>query len=205
MTTARTLSIRSPCAHAETWMVARAIFHVLYWSALVVSAETYAPATSAAGASTAPSPFERRFQDLDPEGQRVFRSLREGVAEAERRRSSSGRWPTAEELGREGIPPFAPDPIDRTRRTWTSSAAGTAVNYLGTPADGPAFLMLVVEPDPGTAPDPLAQVDEIHHRLDDGTMIHVTVWMGPGGDPREVVTVPPPEKGWRQIVAGTAK
>jgi hypothetical protein len=204
MTTARTLSIRPPSTRGETWTVARAIFHVLYWSALLVSAETYAPASSSAAAP--PSPFERRFQDLDPADQRIYRSLREGVAEAERRRSASGRWPSAEELAREGIPPFAPDPIDRAKRAWTSAAAGTAVNYLGTRADGgPAFLLLVVEPDPGTPPDPLAQVDEIHHRLDDGTMIHVTVWMGPGGSPREVVTVPPPEKGWRQIVAGTGR
>jgi hypothetical protein len=204
MTTARTLSIRPPSPRAETWMVARAIFHVVYWSALVASAETYAPASAASAA--APSPFERRFQDLDPADQRVFRSLREGVAEAERRRSATGRWPSAEELAREGIPPFAPDPIDRARRGWTTAASGTAVNYLGIPAEaGPAFLVLIVEPDPGTPPDPLAQVDEIHHRLDDGTMIHVTVWMGPGANPREVVTVPPPEKGWRQIVAGTGR
>src|SRR4051812_43961881 len=102
MTTPRTLSIRSPSPRAETWMVTRAVFHVVYWTALVVSAETYAPAASPPAAS-APSPFETRFQDLDPADQRVFRSLREGVMEAERRRSASGRWPSADALAGEGI------------------------------------------------------------------------------------------------------
>jgi hypothetical protein len=201
MTTLRTVTVLPPSARGETWTVARAVFHILYWSALVVSAQTYLP--GAATAAGAPTPFERRFQDLDAADQRIFRALREGVAEAERRRSATGRWPSADALASAGVPPFAPDPIDRARHAWTFAQAGTAVNYVGTPASGETFLVLVVEPDPGTPVDPQALVDDVHHRLDDGTMIHVTVWMGPGmGASREVVTVPPPERGWRQIVLG---
>jgi hypothetical protein len=200
-TTARTVTILPPSARAETWMVARAVFHIVYWSALTVSAQTYLPGAKAA--ASAPSPFERRFQDLDARDQRLFRALREGVAEAERRRSATGLWPSADALASAGVPPFAPDPIDRTRHAWTFAKAGTTVNYLGTPTSGETFLVLVVEPDPGTPVDPQALVDDVHHRLDDGTMIHVTVWMGPGlGTSREVVTVPPPEQGWKQITVG---
>jgi len=198
MTTTRTVAIRPPSARAEAAMVARAVFHIVYWSALVVSAETYAP-----GAAPAPraSPFERRFQDLGASDQRLFRALREGILEAEQRRSTTGRWPSTGELARAGVPPFAPDPIDRARHAWTFAAAGTTVNYVGTPAsEGDTFLVLVVEPDPGTPPDPQALVDEVHHRLDDGTMIHVAVWTGPGlGGSGSVVTAPPLERGWKQI------
>lgn len=181
-------------------MVARAFFHIAYWSALAVSAQTYAPSRAIAAE---PSPFEVTFQDLDPADQRLYRALREGLAEAERRRSASGRWPSSPDLAREGVPPFAPDPIDRARHAWTSAQRGTVLNYAGTPdaASGKQTLLAIVtEPDPGTAPDPGAQVDDVHHRLDDGTMIHVTVWIGPGLDTREAAGVVAPDQGWRQIM-----
>jgi hypothetical protein len=194
-----------PSARAETWAVARAAFHIVYWSALVVSAQAYAPAQGSAAAP--PSPFERRFQDLPFADQRTYRALAEGVVEAERIRSSTGRWPRAEELARLGIPPFAPDPLDRAGYVWTSVSGGAKADYLGTPAAGSgreSFFAVVVEPDPGTPNDPLAQVDEIHHRLGDGTMIHVTVWTGPPlGGVTEPFSLLPPEKGYRQVIAGT--
>jgi hypothetical protein len=189
--------------------VARALFHIAYWSALVVSAQTYVPPGAAGATAPAPepSPFERRFQDLPPEGQRLFRSLQEGVVEAERVRSATGRWPTAEALAQKGVPPFAPDPIDRARYAWLSVQTGAKVDYIGTPAAGSgreAFFAVIVEPEPGAPPDPLAKVDEIHHRLDDGTMIHVTVWTGPPlADTSEAFALLPPEKGYRQVLAGT--
>jgi len=185
-------------------MVARAAFHVVFWSALVVSAQTFDP--SGAAKDSAPSPFERRFAELAPEDQRIFRAVQEGVAEAERRRSDGGRWPSAADLAREGVPPFAPDPIDRAGYSWTFVRTGTAANYVGTPRAGSgreAFMVLVVEPDPGTAPDPLAQVDEVHHRLGDGTMIHVTVWMGPPPGPLgAAVSTLAPDQGYKQILVG---
>src|SRR5262245_13511915 len=113
----RTREIRPPSARAETWMVARAAFHVVLWSALVVSAQTFDP--TGATKDSAPSPFERRFAELDPDDQRVFRAVQEGITEAERQRASTGRWPSAADLAREGVPPFAPDPIDRAGYAWT--------------------------------------------------------------------------------------
>lgn len=197
---ARVHEIRPPSARAESWMVARAAFHIIFWSALFVSAQTHDPARAAAAA---PSPFERRFADLAPADQRLYRAAQEGIAEAERRRSATGRWPTPEDLARDAVPPFAADPIDHAGYTWTMRQTGTATNYVGTPAPASqreAFIILLVEPDPGTAPDPAAQVDEVHHRLTDGTMIHATVWMGPPLAARDAVTVLAPDQGYKQVL-----
>jgi len=205
--TFRTHEIRPPSGRAETWAVARAAFHILYWSALLVSAQTYDPRRPADGAAIAgaPSPFERRFQDLDAADQRLFRSVQEGLAEAERRRSATGRWPTADELAREGVPPFTADPIDRARYAWTFERTGTAVNYVGTPAldaGRETLVLLITEPDPGTPQDPLALEDEVHHRLTEGTMIHATVWMGPPlGAMRGAVSMLAPDQGYKQVLA----
>ena len=194
----RTQIVSPPSARAETWAVARALFHIAYWSVLVVSAQTHVSPWRGGGAVAAapPSPFERRFQDLPPEDQRLFRDLREGVAEAERARSASGRWPSVESLAAKGVPPFAPDPLDRARYAWRRLQTGTKVDYVGTPAAGSgreAFFAVLVEPEPGATPDPLATADEIHHRLDDGTMIHATIWTGPPlADTSEAFALLPP-------------
>ncbi len=206
MTGAVTREIRSPSARAETLAVARALFHIVFWSALVISAQTYAPGT--AGAAPSPSsPFERRFQDLPFSDQRIFREISEGVAEAERMRSTTGRWPTADDLARLSVPPFAPDPLDRAGYAWRSLQTGNKADYIGTPSPASGretFVVIIAEPDPGTPNDPRQPVDEVHHRLGDGTMIHVTVWTGPPlPDAREAVGVLPVEKGYRQVLAGT--
>src|SRR5262249_19087288 len=150
----RTREVRPPSARAETWAVARALFHVAYWSALVLSAEHHASLPPEvpldAAATPAASPFERRFQDLAPVDQRIFRAVQEGVVEAERVRSSTGRWPTAEALGRAGVPPFAPDPLDRARYAWQSVQTGLKADYIGVPAAGSGrecFFVILVEPD----------------------------------------------------------
>lgn len=203
---ARTFDVRPPSARRETWMVARAAFHIVYWSALVVSAQTHDPARPAAALiSDTPSPFERRMTDLAPGDQRLYRAVREGIVEAERRRSSTGRWPSAADLAREGVPPFAVDPIDHAGYTWSFVQTGAAVNYVGTPSASSkreAFIAILAEPDPGTAIDPNAQVDEVHHRLAGGMMIHATVWMGPPLAPGRALTVLAPDQGYKQIFGG---
>jgi hypothetical protein len=201
----RTIPIRSPTARAETWAVARAVFHVLYWSALVVSAETSAKPQQPSPASVVASPFERRFQDLPASDQRLFRALQEGVVEAERARSATGRWPSVAELAKVGVPPFTRDPLDTDGFTWRFVQTGPKADYIGVPGPGSkreAFFAVIVEPDPGEPTDPLAPVDEVHHRLGDGKMIHVTTWMGPPvSDTSEAFSLLPPEKGYRQVLA----
>ena len=197
----RTQEIKPPSARAETWAVARAAFHIVYWSAILISGQAY---TSPRAALAAASPLERSFSTLDAPDQRLYRALREGMTEAEAIRSESGAWPTASVLATKGIPPFAADPIDRAHYTWTSTANKTVANYLGRPAPAsgrPAFLVIITEPDPGTPADPTAVVDDVHHRLSDGTIIHVMVWTGPDLGPMlEPVAVANLEQGFRQIV-----
>src|SRR3954463_16035488 len=121
----------------------------------------------------------------------MFREMQEGLVEAERIRAATGRWPDAPSLSRDGIPPFAPDPT-RTPYRWSTLARGTTINYVGVPmaspsagsADppaaptAPAWLLVIIEPEQGAPPDP-APSDETHHRLPDGTTLHVSIWRVP--------------------------
>jgi hypothetical protein len=187
--------------------VARALFHIVFWSALVVSAETNRPMASGSATAAQASPFERRFLDLSSLDQRLYRSIQEGVVEAESIRAATGRWPSVEALAGAGVPPFAPDPIDRAGYAWRFVETGLRANYIGTPAGSSgrdAFFVVIVEPEPGTPDDPLAKPDEVHHRLRHGPMIHVTVWMGPPlADVNEAVALLPPERGYRQAVGAS--
>ena len=202
----RTHEVRPPSARAETWAVARVLFHIAYWSTLAISAEAHGSKQQPGVAAALSSPFERSFQDLAPADQRLFRAAQEGVLEAERVRSATGRWPGVEALGREGVPPFAPDPIDGAGYAWQRVQTGPKIDYIGVPRAGAgreAFYIVLVEPDPGTPNDPFAAVDETHHRLGDGTMIHVTFWMGPPlSDTSEAFSLLPPERGFRQVLVG---
>jgi hypothetical protein len=76
-------------------------------------------------------------------------------------------------------------------------------NYIGIPtdADRPTLVIAFVEPEAGAAE--VTEVDETHHKLADGTMIHVGVYRG------EIRAVPPAPisqfsfgEGWRRIAGG---
>ncbi|MBV8199488.1 MAG: hypothetical protein JOZ15_02585 [Acidobacteria bacterium] len=149
-------------------------------------------------------PYQRLFRTLDGEDQRLFREMQEGLLEAENVRSSSRRWPAPAALAAQGVPPFADAPGRGGRRLyrWQLRQRGPIVNYLGLPADArdPALLLLVQEPDPqalaaGQGAGTLAQAtDEVHHRLADGTLLHVSTWMraapAPQGAPAAVAGAP---------------
>ncbi|HYL05043.1 MAG TPA: hypothetical protein VE075_03335 [Thermoanaerobaculia bacterium] len=164
------------------------------------------PAAPGSGAGVAARdllPYQRLFRTLGGEDQRLFRELQEGLIEAENVRSAAHRWPAAAALAAEGVPPFADAAGRGGRRNyrWQLRQEGPIVNYLGIPGDArdPAFLVLVQEPDPAApavgetppaaagqtsgGPRPaaggvLAQAtDEVHHRLADGTLLHVSIWM----------------------------
>ena len=70
----------------------------------------------------------------------------------------------------------------------------------------PAWLVLVQEPEPGAPPDP-AKEDEEHHRLIDGTKLHVSTWLHPDGDRVAAGFVRLPQaNGWTQLyVVGPAR
>ena len=195
-------------------------------------------------------PYQRLFRGLGSDDQRLFRELQEGLLEAENVRASTRRWPAPGTLAARGIPPFA-DAAGRGGRRlyrWQLRQEGPVVNYLGLPADrrDPACLLLVQEPDPGApAEGSLAggpaggagpaqgaraiagaagapATDEVHHRLADGTLLHVSVWLheapaaggsgaaspsvvadDPGRDPGVIAV--PYARGWTQVLVGATR
>ncbi|HEY4121886.1 MAG TPA: hypothetical protein VGM56_28665 [Byssovorax sp.] len=195
--------VEPPSVARESLGVVRLAFYVVFWSALVVLGRP------SGGAAAGLSAFETPFADLDATDQRTYRELQEGLIEAEARRSRSGRWPTIAELAAAGVPPFAPDPIDQAGYAWTRASTPTIVNYVGTPRVGSGrkvFVLVVTEPPPGTPVDPAQVVDEIHHKLGDGTLIHVGTWLGPAlREPGRAIAAPDAAMGFRQIISGVGR
>ncbi len=203
----RTVIVQSPSLLRETGGVIRAVIHIVFWSAMIMGASWCQGRRPNASATRAPSVAvdEVAFRDLDADNQRIYRLALEGLTEAEDARSRTNDWPSVESLATRRIPPFAPDPLDRANYRWRLLREGVLVNYVGTPDPGSkrmTFVISILEPDPGTPIDPQAVVDEIHHKLRDGTMIHVGVWVGPKSLERAAAT-PAFEDGWRQVTMTT--
>jgi len=122
-------------------------------------------------------------------------------------RSDARSWPDVAALAEAGIPPFARDPLDKTGLQWSVRSEGLVVNYVGLPSapgSGPAYLILVQEPDPVTgekAPPPSAPatVDEEHQLLADGTLLHVSYWKTTAQSVRRGIIGDPALAGWTQI------
>ena len=196
----RTVEVRPPSLGEESLGVFRGIFFLLF-SAFFVAALHRSPG--------APGPallaYQVEFAALPPSQQRIFRELQDAAQEIERVRGSEKRWLDVAELGALGIAPFATDPLLPDYR-WSKETRGLVQRYSGAPgsnasAEHPAYLVKFVEPESGSAEaaDPRTPLDEEHHRLKDGTLIHVTIWM----DSRRETAgpeIPGPE--FRQLVVG---
>jgi hypothetical protein len=172
----RTLEIQPPSVRAETLNVLRvAAAIVVIVAAYVFRPSIGSPTTVQPQAGLLP--YQRLIRDAAPADQRLFRELQEGLLEAERIRAETGHWPDVTTLEAEGIPPFAPDPTRKVEYKWTSVRQDWATNYLGVPSDPsqPAWVLVILEPEPGAPADP-APNDETHHRLPDGTTLHVSIW-----------------------------
>jgi hypothetical protein len=199
----RTVEIRPPSNRDETIAVVRAAAVVLcIAAAYILSAR---PSRHSLSLEPGRPPYQRLFADLQPAEQRMFRELQEAILEAENTRLASARWPAVSELAGAGVAPFAPLPGHRPASTeWALHRDGLVVNYLGLPRQTgqPAYLVLILEPDPALVHGAIP-VDEEHQRLADGTILHVTVWMRrePPTDRDRVIAVPPAE-GWLQLVNG---
>jgi hypothetical protein len=204
----RSMEIAPPSARREAANVLR-MAAVILLATWVYLADTAAPrARRAAGAGGEDlAPFQKLFPDLDPRAQRMFRALHEGLLEAENIRNATGAWPTTAVLAQGGIPPFAADPIaDRDKYAWAFRHEGILVNYLGRPAAPklPAFLLLIQEPTPGVPPDRTPN-DEQHHRLANGDVLHVAVWMhADGAQLSDGLLALPQTSGWTQLLTGSA-
>lgn len=154
------------------------------------------------GSSTLP--FQEMVGTRPTPEQRTFRELQEGMLEAEIRRSETGVWPEPAAMAEEGVPPFTLDPTNKTGPyQWRLLVDGIYVNYVGLPerSGDPAWMVVISEPIPGAPPD-LASEDEEHHRLIDGTMLHISTWVRTDGEPlREGVASAPANQGWTQLYA----
>ena len=169
------------------------------------------PFTAAGGGALQRSllPFQTVIQTRPLEEQRMFRELQVSLLEAETLRSAEGAWPDARRLAADGIEPFAPNPaVKGAAYEWTRMQNGRNINYLGLPkadqkggAGAPAWLVMVLEPDPALPPEVFVE-DEEHDRLLDGSVLHVSIWNHPDGVrvPVSVVQVPQAE-GWIQLYA----
>ena len=175
----------------------RALLHIVLWSAAIMFA-TSGEAVTAGPARATLAVDEIAFRDLDAPGQRMYRAALAGLGEAEDARSRTGDWPTVEALAARKVPPFAQDPLDRAGYHWRLLREGLLVNYVGTPAAGPTIAIVIAEPDRGMAADPQAIVDETHHKLRDGTLLHVSIWTG-SKPLAAAVSTPAFEEGWRRI------
>jgi hypothetical protein len=202
--TLRTVRIRPPSIRAETLNVVRAAAAIVVIVAAYIFRPTFgAPDIAAPAAGLLP--YQKLIRDASPGEQRVFRELREGLLEAERIRAETGRWPDVAALEAEGIPPFARDPTQKIAYKWTSVRQDWATNYLGVPSDPsqPAWVLVILEPEPGAPADP-APNDETHHRLPDGTTLHVSIWNMPEGKRRSGFAALrlPQNDGWTNWLVG---
>jgi hypothetical protein len=198
----RRVEVRPPSARAELVNVARFGLAVIIgvWMYLATDSATFGGADADKRRLL---PFQALIQDRPSPEQRLFRELQEGLLEAERRRTGSGRWPSVPLLAGEGIPPFAPDPTAKgVPYDWQLTTSGTFVNYLGLPKQpgAPAWLLLVLEPEPGAPPDP-AREDEEHHKLATGIMLHVSTWIRADPNITSPIIRTPQAEGWTQLYA----
>lgn len=199
----REVEVRPPRMRDETTWVLLAAGFVVLAVIYTIAFERFGALEREGGAAAAKGllPFQVLFRDLPSSGQRVFRSMQEGAVEVVSRRGATGAWPTVEDLAGEGIPPFAPDPLDPTALRWEFRSDGLLRQYVGVPTrpDAPAYLVSIAEPAPEGGERPVqGVVDEEHQLLPDGRLLHVTLWTGPEGS--GAGPIPEPAlRGWKQI------
>ena len=200
----RTVEVLPPSERRETGLVL-AVATAIFFAALLV----IAPGSGYSGSQNAPRaadllPFQILFRDAPPPVQRMYREMQEGLLEAEYRRAATKVWPAVGALAEEGIPPFAPT---RPPYRWSLVRDEVFINYVGLPEpDGPAFLALIQEPDPNANDAiPAASLDEVHHRLPDGTLLHVSIWFRAAGATMSAdrPVTQPAAAGWTQVLIGT--
>jgi hypothetical protein len=137
-------------------------------------------------------PYQTLVRTLPESDQQQFRALHETLVAAEAERARTSSWPDAASLALPG-----------SDYRWTRFERGVITTYLGRPREPsqPAWLLEIQEPEPGVPPDP-APNDEQHHRLPDGTTLHVFVWMHRfGGEVAAGFAPQPQNTGWIEVVS----
>ena len=199
-----TRTVRSPDrATRRAW---RERTGVLVLAAGIVSVvAVYLALNAATGGDDAASrllPYQTFARTLPDADQRLFTAIRSGLLTAEAEHARTSAWPDAPVLAARGIAPFAAS-NDTSGYRWTRFQQGAITNYFGQPRDpsAAAWLLEIQEPEPGMLPDP-APTDDEHHRLPDGTVLHIYVWMHRFGGQLPVGFVRQPQvSGWVEVFA----
>jgi hypothetical protein len=145
-------------------------------------------------------PYQALSRDLPEPDQQTFRSIRQGLLSAEADRARTGAWPAPPALARRGVAPFAAA-AQGAEYEWSRLQQGAIINYFGQPRDPaqPAWLVEIQEPEPGMPAD-RAPLDEEHHRLPDGTILHTYVWTHRFGGQVQVGFIRQPQNGgWTEV------
>jgi hypothetical protein len=146
-------------------------------------------------------PYQVLVPTLPPSEQQMYGDLRKGLVDAEAERAQGKRWPDPGWLAARGVVPFLESSASGVR--WQQFRQGATVSYFGAPADpsAPAWILTIQEPEPNTPPDPAPSDDE-HHRLPDGTTLHIYVWMHRyGGQVPARFVAQPQTEGWIELFA----
>lgn len=146
-------------------------------------------------------PYQTLVRDLVSSDQATFGDLQKNLIEVEALRARTGRWPEGATITLAAEERIGAAPASSYK--WIGSREGFFLNYLAVPSDdvsAAAWLLVIQEPDPAAVPDP-AQNDEEHHRLPDGTVLHVSIWTHRFGEQvaREFVRQPQ-TAGWTQVL-----
>jgi hypothetical protein len=199
--------ILPPSVRVETLNVLKAAAAIV----IVIAAYLFRPSLGDRAASGSRDsavgllPYQKLVRDAPAAEQRIFRELQEGLLEAEGIRAATGHWPDVATLSAQGVPPFAPDPTQKMEYKWTSVRQDWVTNYLGVPSDpgATAWVLVILEPEPGAPPDP-APNDETHHRLPDGTTLHVSIWSMPENKRKSGLAALrlPQNEGWTNLLVG---
>ena len=170
---------------------------------LVVGAVGFYVALRSGRGGDAPSsnllPYQTLVRSLPAADQQMYTDIRRGLPALEDERARTTRWPEPVLLEANSVPPFAGARAAGVE--WQKFQRGVTVNYLGLPSDPsmPAWLLAVQEPEPNSPPDP-APLDDEHHRLPDGTTLHIYVWMHRyGGRVAAAFNAQPQNDGWTEV------
>jgi hypothetical protein len=147
-------------------------------------------------------PYQMLARDLVSADQQMFNRLKQSLLDAEALRASHGRWPEASALT--GLPRNAGgEAASAEGMAWREQTGGVITRYVGLPAldvSAPAWMIAIREPEPGVPTD-TAPNDEEHHRLPDGTVLHVSIWTHRFGGQVDPAFAPQPELGgWTQVL-----
>jgi hypothetical protein len=149
-------------------------------------------------------PYQMLVRDLVTSDQAMFAALQRSLLDAEKARTITGRWPEAPAvMSLPRTTPGADASQVAATYSWKRSAVGVVTHYVGLPGEdvsAAAWLIVIREPEPGVPTDS-APNDEEHHRLADGTVLHVSIWTHRFGGQVDPAFVPQPEAaGWTQVL-----